>query len=229
MTTFAKIRDVREKGGRQLVIVEFDEPMPKYQLEKMSPEIEIQLHDGRRKSPGQNKLIHALLNEITVAYVGPSTSIQRKIDLEYTKSTMKAMFADELGRNSFSVGKANMTEATDFIEYLINFCIREGIELKNRDMYKDYNLQHWSFCCLIHGKCAISGVNQGVEKHHAKNLVGMGRNRRNLDHLDSYFISLSAVYHEEAHKLGWTDFSKKYHVECVKLSTEWIKKLGISR
>lgn len=227
MAELARIRDVRERNGKQLFIVEFDEYIPDYRLKKISSDIEVLLHDGRGKSPAQNKIIHALIGEITREYMGSVTSLQKKIDAEDTKIAMKSMFCDLVGRAEFSVADATMSDATEFIEFLINFCIENGVKLKNKELYKDFNIQHWVFCCLIHNKCAIDGTSKNVEKHHAANLVGMGRNRKKIDHLDSCFISLSAEYHQEVHNIGWERFKAKHHVDFVKLNAYWIKELKI--
>ena len=63
-------------------------------------------------------------------------------------------------------------------------------------------------------RCAVCG--RKAELHHVDH-VGMGRNRKEICHIGMRALPLCREHHTEIHKVGQTDFLKRYILEPVKI------------
>jgi hypothetical protein len=73
-------------------------------------------------------------------------------------------------------------------------------------------------------KCAVCG--KKTELHHV-DAVGMGRNRREIDHIGMRCLPLCRDHHDEAHRIGETAFQEKYHLVPIEIDQKIAKKYGL--
>ncbi|WP_250779589.1 putative HNHc nuclease, partial [Weissella diestrammenae] len=62
--------------------------------------------------------------------------------------------------------------------------------------------------------------------HHI-DVIGMGNDRRKVDHRGRLLIALCREHHQHAHQMGWLTFKDQYHVKGVTLNAETLNRLGI--
>lgn len=168
-------------------------------------EAEIRLKDGREISREQQKKIYAMLNDISL-YTGYTP--------QETKELMKFYFISKYGGNDFSLSNVDMTTASKFIEYIIEFILIHDIPTKVSLLEQAEDIRKYIYMCLVFKKCCISG--KRAELHHVDK-VGMGRNRNEITHIGMKALPLSKKYHVEVHTIGEKTFEEKYHVFGVKI------------
>lgn len=174
-------------------------------IRKDIKEAEIRLKDSREISRGQQKKIYAMLNDISL-YTGYTP--------QETKELMKFSFISKYGGNDFSLSNVDMTTASKFIEYIIEFILIHDIPTKISLLEQAEDIEKYIYMCLVYKKCCISG--KRAELHHV-DTVGIGRNRNEITHIGMKALPLSRKYHIEVHTIGQKAFEAKYHVFGVKI------------
>lgn len=113
------VTDIVENESFSLIV-----PFEKtYLLDKRQiTECSVRIDDGRSISALQRKHIYATFNDIA-KYTGYTP--------DETKQVMKYSYIALTGQKEFSLSDCSMTVARDFLEYLIEFCIEEGIPTKD--------------------------------------------------------------------------------------------------
>ena len=176
----------------------------------------IQLDDGDSISSAQRKLLYALFKDISL-YTG--------YEVEELKELLKIEFMVDKNRDYFSLSNVEMTVATDFIEYVLEFMFLWNIPINQKIVVLAREVNNFLYLCLLHRKCAVCGSYADI--HHHENLVGMGMDRAKHNHEDSKYIALCRVHHNECHNIGHKTFENKYNLSAIKLNATAIKELGI--
>lgn len=154
-------------------------------------------------SPEQRKKIYALFRDIS-SYTGNSP--------ESEKENMKTLFIQQTHYEPFSLSNCDWKLASDFIEWLINFCFENGIPLSEKPSEMLDDIEKYVRMCLKHKICTICG--KPGEIHHW-DTIGMGRDRTKVDDSEHRKICLCRLHHTETHTIGINAFEDKYHVYGV--------------
>ena len=159
----------------------------------------------------QRKKIYALIADIAEHTDGITRA--DKIHLEEYKTTRKREFIGlNPGLQMFSLSNCNSETARDFIEYLLMFAMEHDVPLS--EGYGDFEKSDaYFYFCIKNKKCAVC---QGEAEIHHIEAIGMGRDRKQYDDSQNDKIALCRKHHNEAHSIGWEEFSKKYLVKGVK-------------
>ena len=176
----------------------------------------IQLDDSESISSAQRKLLYALFKDISL-YTGYA--------VEELKELLKIEFMVDKNRDYFSLSNVEMTVATDFIEYVLEFMFLWDVPINKKVVVLAREVNNYLYLCLVHRKCAICGCKADI--HHHENLVGMGMDRAKHNHEDSRYIALCRVHNNECHNIGHKTFENKYKITAIKLNSNVIKELGI--
>ena len=176
----------------------------------------IKLDDGRTISSKQRKLLYALFKDISI-YTG--------YEVEELKELMKIDFMVDKDRDYFSLSDVEIEVATEFIEYILEFMFAWDIPINKKVVVLAREVNNFLYLCLMHRKCAVCGCHADI--HHHENLVGMGMDRAKHNHIDSRYIALCRVHHNECHNIGHKTFEDKYKITAIKLNEAAIKELRI--
>lgn len=171
-------------------------------------EVLIGLPDNRKISPEQRRKAYALIKEISI-WSGYEP-------LEVTKQTTKMDFLlhqDRLKLEAFSLSNCDMTTAREYITFLIDFIIENGIPTKQPLLPLCEDINKYVYACLMHH----------VDR------VGMGRNRNTINHLNMLVLPLCGAHHTECHNMLQYEFNEKYHLVPIKLTEEIGKKYNLSK
>jgi len=192
---------------------------PDYLVAKQGFETaDVQFWDGRRRTPEQNAKIHAIIGDIAFwsGYI-PAEA----------KAWMKYHFMLLTDTDNFSTSTCSVTAARIFINFLIDFAFEWNIPLRDTtvDLIRNTADDAYFYRCLMWKKCCICF--DPAEFHHVDS-VGMGRNRREIAHLGMEGMALCRKHHDKAHKVGKTQFSKKFHVYDIKADEEICKIFGLN-
>lgn len=208
-------------NNKRLVVFELDEDINLEQLEKRSVngrmEAEIRFDDMRRISAQQRKKIYALIRDISdfTGYLP-----------EECKEIMKWYFMAETGYDYFSLSDVDMTTAKEFITWLIEFCLDQGIQLHQEAYKLAEDIQRYVYYCLKNRICCITGSHEKVHIHHVDS-VGMGRNRNKVDNSKLRLIPLRWDKHQLFHNYGNEKMLNKYHLVPVYADQQTLKDLGL--
>ncbi|RHW49707.1 hypothetical protein DS831_05965 [Bombilactobacillus bombi] len=215
---FGKLKSI--KGNE--IILEVDD-LDTYKIDRYAnhqkPTVEVNIADNREISPDQRKKIYAIIGDIA-NYTG--YSIPKEMP-----AVMKWQYLIDTGAEMFSLADCSMTQANNYLKWLIDFCFDNDIPFKTRTWDLLPNDYAMVVRCCHHRKCIICG--RHVDIDHTFGLVGMGRNRRWVDNSSSYFLPLCREHHVERHTLGVYGFLDKYHIKPVKLNAQTRKDLRIGK
>lgn len=176
----------------------------------------VEFLDGRPISSKQRKKAWAIMSDIARW----SGETKEKTHSIFVHAFTKA-HTETLKHELFGLSRANMTEAREFIEYLITFVLDFDVPLK-RPLYEDLDdsIPYYIRQCLLHKRCAVCG--RPAELHHVDH-VGMGRDRNEINHLGMRALPLCRIHHEEAHRIGEKTFEKKYKFEGIAIDSDIAK------
>ncbi|KAA8446529.1 putative HNHc nuclease [Weissella paramesenteroides] len=179
------------------------------------PQVVVDVQDERRLSNLQRKKAYAIIAEIA-KWSGMFP--------EECKEWMKYYFTAETGNPYFSFSDTDMTTARRFITFLLDFAIRNKVPMKHSGMTYQDDLDMYMYMSLKHRSCVICGKDAQI--HHI-DTVGMGNDRKLVDHRRKHLIALCEEHHEETHRVGWPTFKSKYHVKGILLDSQTLNQLGI--
>ncbi|MDT2832287.1 putative HNHc nuclease [Vagococcus carniphilus] len=211
---------ILKKYPNRQALVEFSEELDWSKIDRWYegkyPILSGEVDDPRKFTKIQRNFYYALLRDIEFYYGQPTEQSDEWFRTKYALDCL-----DEISLSDQNW--ASRSNVNRLISYPINFCLENGIELG--ESYK-YIRTHsrWFYHCLMNRKCCISGV--PADRAHVK-AVGMGMNRKNVDHTKYGFMSLSREYHQLQHQMGIKEFIKKYEIEPVYLTREEVKRIGL--
>lgn len=165
---------------------------------------EVILDDGRHISGEQRKKIYATLRDIS-EYTGDPP--------EATKEWMKYGYIERTGSDYFSLSNCSMTTAREFINFLMDVCLRNGIILTESGLKRTDDINAYLIQCIRYKRCCICG--RPADVHHV-DAIGMGNDRRSYDDSENEIIALCREHHVQAHNLGNIRFMERYKVYGIK-------------
>lgn len=184
-------------------------------LDRKYRQVEIILPDGRHISPQQRRMIYAHIGDIAEWVDG----YRNAETIEDAKQMVKWDFVltrmESQERRLFSLSSCDMTTASAFISYLIDFIIKHGIPTKRPLIENTEDIGAYIYACLIHKKCACCG--RPADLHHVDTVGANGGNRERINHLGLRALPLCREHHTDLHKMGDKDFMQKWHLEPVKI------------
>jgi hypothetical protein len=188
-------------------------------------EVLMELPDTRRRSPEQLRKAWAIMGDMALYLSGDKRCAEEDV-----YQPMRAVFAAEhqktLQKRLYHLSESSMTEARDFISFLLDQCMEMDIPLSRPAAELTDDIQHYVYQCTLHRKCAVCG--RKAELHHVDR-VGMGRNRQEIDHEGMRALPLCREHHHEAHEHGDAALMTKYHLEPILIDRRIIEKLKIGR
>lgn len=201
MLQYVNIEDARLRNGMSEIIVTSEDPkLYEYIMSKRVRDAEIRLDDGRRITALQRRKAYATIRDIAL-HTGYMP--------EEAKEVMKYHYIVKTGRDYFSFADCSIETARIFINVLIDYALREGIQVQGNLIDNTDDIHAYLACCIVHKKCCICG--QAGEIHH-EDTIGMGADRTETDDSEKKIICLCRKHHTMAHSLGKERFFKMYHV-----------------
>ena len=212
MQYFSQIIRIRETQQGTDLIVHVPEEKLEREIVKYSnggtAKAEIRIDDGRTITAEQRKKIFATIKDISL-YTGDHP--------EELRAWLLYDYCIQTGEMPFSLSNCSISQARDYITFIIDFILREDIPLSDVALNRTDDIDRYLWSCIKYKRCAICG--QAGEIHHW-DAVGMGRDRREIDDSQNKKMCLCRKHHTEAHSMGNDSFEKKYHVYGLKYQKE---------
>lgn len=207
MQYFSQITNIREteKGTDLIVHVPGEQIQQKIIKYRNGNTInaEIRIDDNRIITVDQRKKIFATIKDIA-EYTGDHP--------EGLRAWLLYQYCAETGEMPFSLSNCSISQAREFITFIIDFILKEDIPLSDAALNRTDDIDRYLWSCIKYKRCCICG--RKGETHHW-DAIGAGRNRRTIDDNKLRKIQLCREHHTEAHTIGRDSFEKKYHVYGV--------------
>lgn len=207
-----KVVDIDEAG---VATIKATLPNLMHALDRHYDDVEIILPDGRKISPQQRRKCYALIGEIAEYVDG----IRTYETVEDTKQMMKWEFVlnrmESQERRLFSLANCDVTTAKNFIDYLIQFIIKNDIPTSVSLIDNCEDINAYIYACLANKKCCVCGKN--ADLHHCEgSRIGQGNDRNEVHHLGREVLPLCREHHTICHS-DENGFIAKYHLVKIKL------------
>lgn len=188
-------------------------------IPNLSNQVMVVWQDARMRTPEQIRKAWALMGEIA-EYQG-----ETKDDVyAEQKTAFSVKHLDILQGELFRLSSATVSAARAFITMLVEIIIEYGIPTKEPLYGLCDDIHRYVYACLMNKKCAVCG--RKTELHHYDH-VGMGRNRREIDHIGMRAYPLCREHHDEIHRIGEKSFDARYHLEPIAIDEKIARKYGL--
>ena len=213
-----RIIDLREDGTAVIIApVEIQKV-----IHRQIKECYVEPIDSRPLSDRQRRMCYALINAIAEWSGNSTDDIKEAFKLEFWAERI-----DTLSDKIFSLSNAPMSLIAEFQRFLIDFILSNDVPVKRPLLEYVDDIDHYTYMCLIHKKCAVCG--KRAELHHI-DAVGIGNDRREVVHEGREAISLCREHHTEYHTIGKTEFFNKYHLNGgIKIDKTILKIYGLRK
>ena len=223
MHYFTKITGIREtdQGTDLIVNIPGERLGRRISKYKMQGEIdaELKLNDGRTITIDQRKKIYATIRDISY-FIGDEP--------EYLKEYLKYDYCAVTGEDPFSLSNCSISTAREFINHIIDFILKWDIPLTEIGLNRTDDIDKYLYACLKYRKCCITGK-AGADIHHVEgSRVGMGRNRKKINHKGLELMALSREWHTKVHAEGEEGIFEKYKIYGITIDDETLKELGLT-
>ena len=184
--------------------------------------VRVEFPDARQRTADQLKKAWAIMADMAV-YTGgdKETDVYRPLAADFANRVQKT-----LQKELFHLSTASVTEARDFISFLLDTCLEMEIPLSQPAADLTDDIQHYVYSCTVNRKCAVCG--KRADLHHV-DAVGMGRNRQEITHTGMRALPLCREHHQEAHTIGNAPFMARYHLEPITIDEKIAEKLKLGR
>lgn len=178
---------------------------------------EVRLDDGRRITSDQRRKIYATIRDIAEWCGDMPDSI---------KAYFKWSFCGDNEHEDFSLSDVDRETASEFLGYLIDFCIQNGVPCSDPLWDRCEDIDRYMYACVMSRRCCITGK-QNAQIHHVDR-IGMGRNRNEICQVGMRVVPLSADLHTMIHFTGgeW-EFYEKYHITPIALTEKMCEYLKL--
>ena len=112
-------------------------------------------NDGRTITADQRRKAYATLRDIA-DYSGHEP--------EYLKEWFKYEYMIKTGGEYFSLSDCSVTVAREYINVLVDFCLRHGVPLYEPMTERTDDIGAYLYMCLYYRKCAVCG--RAADVHH---------------------------------------------------------------
>lgn len=180
---------------------------------------EIRLDDGRRITSDQRRKIYATMRDIA-EWMGDIP--------DAVKAYFKWSFCGDEEHEDFSLSDVDRETACEFLTYLIDFCIQNGVPCSDPLWDRCEDIDRYMYACVMTRTCCITGK-KNAQIHHVDR-VGMGGNRYTMCHVGMRVVPLSADLHTMIHYSGGeAEFYKQHHIQPIELTEKMCKHLNLGR
>ena len=178
----------------------------------------VEFADGRRISPEQRRKAHSLIAEIGEWAGYLPDEMKRLMKLEF-----KVKHLQTLESEMFSLSDCSVTTCREFISFLIDFMIENGVPSKIPLYEQCEDIGRYVYACLMHKQCAVCGRRADVH-HLSGSRVGHGGLKwREKDQTGALVLPLCREHHIAIHG-GEAEFLERYHLEGIEMDAA-LKKL----
>ena len=187
-------------------------------LDHNTKTVEVRLDDGRTITADQRRKIYATMRDIAEWSGDMPDAI---------KAYFKWSFCGDSEHEDFSLSDVDRETASEFLTYLIDFCIQNGVPCSDPLWDRCEDVERYMYACVMTRTCCITGKKNAQIHHYDR--VGM-RSRDNICHVGMRVVPLSADLHTMVHYSGGEDeFYNQHHIEPIALTEKMCEFLKLGK
>ncbi|WP_349535655.1 putative HNHc nuclease [Leuconostoc mesenteroides] len=195
--------------------------LQKYHATNQQQVLSVVASDDNEPTPKQRRFAFALLNDIWLSQVGGAW-------LETVESTRRHFYGTyeyyhglDFGEFSLSAVKGNKSDTNEFINMLLDYAVLHNISLSVKPLneLEPQEIAHWEYQCLMNKCCVICGKIPSDLHHLDGSRVGMGSDRRDVNHLGRKAVQLCREHHQMFHT-DENKFMKQFHINGIVINDE---------
>lgn len=181
--------------------------------------VEVRIDDGRSITNDQRRKIYATMRDIAEWSGDMPDSI---------KAFFKWTFCGDNQHEDFSLSDVDRETASEFLTYLIDFCIQNGVPCSDPLWDRCEDVERYMYACVMTRTCCITGK-KNAQIHHVDR-IGMGRNRDTICQVGMRVVPLSADLHTMIHISGGEqELYEKHHIEPIALTEKMCEFLRLGK
>lgn len=190
-----------------------------YVLDRNAKEVEVRIDDGRSITNDQRRKIYATMRDIA-DWMGDMP--------DNVKGFFKWSFCGDNEHEDFSLSDVNRETASEFLTYLVDFCIHNGVPCSDPLWDRCEDIERYMYACVMTRTCCITGK-KNAQIHHVDR-IGMGGNRNTMCQVGMRVVPLSPDLHTMIHYSGGEeDFYKKHHIRPIALTAKMCNHLSLGK
>lgn len=222
MNHTAEIKAVKETDKGTYIKLYVPNSFLKYDIERYKQEgnkalTELRIDDGRRINNQQRKKYFATLKDIA-DHTGNV--------LEDMHDYFKFLYCYRNRVETISMSDCSVTEAREMINIIMDFALENDVPLKDLGVNRTDDIGRYLYKCIALRICVCCG--KARSDFHHSTAVGMGRDRKKINHIGLYGMTLCREHHSIIHQMGEKDFFNKHKVYPLELDKYTVKKLKLS-
>lgn len=180
--------------------------------------VEVRLDDGRTITADQRRKIYATMRDIA-DWMGDMP--------DAVKAYFKWSFCGDNEHEDFSLSDVDRETASEFLTYLIDFCIQNGVPCSDPLWDRCEDIERYMYACVMTRTCCITGKKNAQIHHYDR--IGM-RSRDNICHVGMRVVPLSADLHTMIHFTGGEDdFYERHHIVPIALTEKMVAHLKLGK
>lgn len=188
-------------------------------MEHNAKTVEVRIDDGRSITNEQRRKIYATMRDIA-EWSGDMP--------EAIKGYFKWSFCGDTEREDFSLSDVDRETASEFLSYLIDFCVQNGVPCSDPLWDRCEDIERYVYACVMTRTCCITGK-KNAHIHHVDR-IGMGRNRNTICQVGMRVVPLSPDLHTMIHYSGGEqEFYDKHHITPIALTEKMCKVLNLGK
>lgn len=192
-------------------------------LRRQYDAVQIGIDDGRRISPEQRRKAYALIREIADWMGEYPDEVKSFFKMDFILNRLRQM-----ERQMFSLSDCSVTTAREFISFLIDFILSHDVPSRVPLYELTDDSGAYVYACLLKKKCCVCG--RAAQIHHCTgSRIGMGNDRREVEHIGRMALPLCAEHHTEIHGKPEEEFFERYHLRPVAIDTAITKAYRLKR
>lgn len=223
MHYFSQITAIKEtEDGTDLIVhipkEHIQDKLMKYKSNNKI-DVEIRINDGRTISNDQRKKIFATIKDIAL-YTGHHP--------EDLRAYLLYGYCIESGEMPFSLSDCSIGQAREYINYIIEFTLKHNIPLSDLGLHRTDDIDRYLYGCIKYRRCCITGQANADIHHVEGSRVGMGGNRKKINHKGLELMALCRDWHNKVHQQGEEEIFNNYKIYGITINEDVLKALGLS-
>lgn len=180
---------------------------------------EVRIDDGRSITAEQRRKIYATIKDISEW----SGDVPEALKIHF-----KWSFCGDSEHEEFSLSNVDRETASEFLSYLIDFCIQNGVPCSDPLWDRCEDVERYMYSCVMTRTCCITG-RKNAHIHHVER-IGMGGNREQICQVGMLVVPLSPEIHAKIHKSGGErQLYKKHHIVPIALTEKMVRHLKLGK
>ena len=181
--------------------------------------VEVRIDDGRSITADQRRKIYATMRDIA-EWTGDMP--------DAIKAYFKWSFCGDNQHEEFSLSDVDRETASEFLTYLIDFCIQNGVPCSDPLWDRCEDIERYMYACVMTRTCCITGK-KNAHIHHVDR-IGIGRDRNEICQVGMRVVPLSPDLHTMIHYTGKEqEFYAQHHIAPIALTEKMCNHLNLGK